>query len=454
MGILEQIHNLTNSALPSSHAAYHKWRGVVLPTDIFLTGSVRFARKIGGVLPTILPFNYAELSQDVAFNARSIFFKTFPTPSISLGTILRMNRRERVIVEDFNEDNNEVYLTRGVQATYVADTPVEVYAQPIEADGSYTAATTTINVDSEWKIYPGDVLVFGFTEIGVTLATETAFVGGVYSYQVILESGIPTDIDDGDEVLLRAYPAYESEVRTVPTSAGVLTGAGIGPFVLDWVSGTLVTSPDIEETMYVYLLTSAGTVIQEGVFNKNDLVLRAPLRADYPLFWNVERGSINWNGTLFRATTDDRGKFHVFKKLVPHFPTDQVNQWNIQVTNNSGADVTVFTELEPNPKQTHVVPDGGITTISVLLDPADQPAERVHLRVDSGSNAGAHIWFGNWNLITPRVETLRYHVVARTSGEFNYACSGLMVKPYFLTIDYLTARLDYGGVLDGGRLLL
>ena len=452
MGILEQIHNLTNSALSTAHVGYHVWRGLMLPIDIFLTGSVRFARKVGNVLPTILPFNYSTLSQDTTLADRTIFLESFPTASITLGTRVRINRREILVVEDFNAENNELLLTTGIQASYPEGTPVEVYGQPIESDGSYSLGTTTINVDSPWKIYAGDVLVFTYTEVNVTAAVLTATVGTTYSYQITLETGVPYDVADGALILLRAYPAYESETKVVPTVPGVLYSSGIGPFVVDWVSGPLLTDTVADETMYIYLQTAAGTVIQEGIFDKNSLVLRAPIKADYPLFWDIEQGRINWDGTQFHAYTDDDGKFHIFKKLVPNFPVDQVNQWNIQVTPD--ADVNVFVQLEPNASQMYTLTGGVTTTINVLLPTTDEPVERVHLLVDSGSNDGVRVRFNDWNLITPRVETVKYNVVCRVTGDYNYACSGLFVKPMFYTIDLLKTRLDFTAALDGGRLLL
>jgi len=451
MGNLEQIHNLTNSSLPTSHVGFHVWRGLTLPTDIFLSGSARFARKTGNFLPTLLPFNFARLSQAVKLNDQVIFLDNFPTPSITLGTRIRINRRETKVVEDFNQENNELLLSTGIQAAYPSYTPVEVYGQPIESDGNYLAGEVTINIDSVWKIYPGDVLVFGVAEIDVIASTITATVGDIYSYQITLKEGIPTDLEHQGLVLLRAYPAYESEVRALPTTPGVLT-SGVGPFVVDWVSGPLLTGTQIEETMYVYLQTASGIVLQENIFNKNDLVLRAPIQANYPLFWDVGRGKINWDGSRFHAYTDTESKFHIFKKLVPNFPTDQVNQWNIQVEPDN--DVNIFVEFEPNVSQSYALTGGVVTTINLLLDPTDQPAERVHIRIDSGANPETLIKFNDWNLITPQVETLKYHVVSKVTGTYNYACSGLFIKPMFLSIDLLKARLDYTAMLNGGRLLL
>lgn len=455
MGILEQIHNLTNSSLPSSHVGYHKFRGIILPTDLFLSGSVRFARKIGNILPTILPNNFAKLYQEAKLNDQNLFLDYFPASSLTFGTRIRVNRREVKIVEDYNPDNNEILLTTGVQATYPENTPIEIYGQPIESDGAYPTGTTTINVDSTWKIYPGDVLVFTAAEIGVTAANLTATVGSppTYSYQLTLDTPIPYDLEDRSPLLLRAYPAYESEIRVLPTLPGVLTSSGIGPFVLDWVSGPLLTETTAEETMYLQLMTSAGLILEEGIFSKNDLVLRAPLQADYPLFWDIGRGKVNWDGSRFQAYTDDKGKFHIFKKLVPTFPTDQVNQWNIQV--EPDLDVNLFVQLDPNTKQSYSLTGGVISTINVLLNPTDSPAERIHIWIDSGeSNPNTRIRFNDWNPVESQVETVKYTNVTKVVGRYNYAVSGLFVKPMFQNIDSLKIRLDYAGDLDGGRLVL
>ncbi len=120
--------------------------------------------------------------------------------------------------------------------------------------------------------------------------------------------------------------------------------------------------------------------------------------------------------------------------------------WNFQIT--SEYDALLRVRLYPNAWQDYNLVAGVASTISVTLAPTDDPIERFDILLKS--TAGSEIQMGDWNIRGARVSALQHSYVAHVMGDYNFASSGLMVKPLFHSLEDLRVRYDNGDVFDAG----
>ena len=143
MGRLRKIFELANAKLPSYNSAFVKARGVALPLDTFLSGRMRFARKIGSPLPIWLPENQMVLSSRASATKNRLEFEE-PNPWITLGSRLRINPGSFVIVDDILEGGRVVITKDPLITSYPSGTTVDLYGHPLETNGTYSPASTPV----------------------------------------------------------------------------------------------------------------------------------------------------------------------------------------------------------------------------------------------------------------------------------------------------------------------
>jgi hypothetical protein len=231
-----------------------------------------------------------------------------------------------------------------------------------------------------------------------------------------------------------------------------------GPMVLDRVSGTLVGEEEFEEFATVTLLGSNFQPIEDPItIGKNFPVIRLSIPADALLFWDRAEGKLNWNGTATCLTLVDDGSglgvARLVKRLEPAMPTGQVEQWRIQVkvVAQPGADPTfLIVQVEPGVVQEFPLVNNGQISVAVLFP----PTAAVRMNVAARGTPGTRVELGSWNIIGSQAKALDYSIVCRTDGNFRWATSGFIVKPYFLNLDYVKARFDTGPAFDSGFLML
>ncbi len=202
-------------------------------------------------------------------------------------------------------DDLSITITDDLPATYTADTPIIFYAYPVETNGAYPLPGDAyrIVVTTKWRIFIGDVLGIEATEgllnsmgqYGVTEATQTAFDGTYYTYELVVNEPIVRPMVDGDRLFLVCNIGYESEDLRIPTSVGSYYSV-VGPFLVDWFSGELLDNVFCEEIYALETYNAAGNVIDSiRQVEKNTPVIDAPMQASFPLFWRCVRGSLKYS---------------------------------------------------------------------------------------------------------------------------------------------------------------
>jgi len=449
VGRLSRIKELFNRQLPAYTDGNPIFRGIAFPIDDFLRGKVRFAKKIGAFLPIYVPNNSFKLTRIITPPVEQIFVDTI-IPGLRINSLISIADRELAKVEDFDDSAGVISLTDKVRASYIEGTRITLFAVPIFSNGANLSGATTITIRSEFIVLPGDELIIqvgslieAFETISIATSTQTGTSGSDLLYTVTLNTALPKDFVDDDELLLRAHPAYQSEQILLPTSQTS------GPFLYDYVSGALIDSAfPISEVLTVELLDIAGnTLIGPSTSPKNTLVARLPVRNDMFLFWDILEGRINYDGSQNKTIliTNDLGRASIIQHTIPNIDPD--NTWLAGFV--ADKDCTVLVQFGDDNTPTSIPLIAGIlNTSSVGVPLGDASAEYINVSVIGDPNTVVHC--SDWTVEGIRISKIKYSVVAQVSGFYTWASTGLILKPMFLNLDQVTAVNDFSTFNNGG----
>jgi hypothetical protein len=323
--LLQTLKDVANRQLYKGEQIHFVPRGLVYPLDFGALGQIRFGKKAGADLPLLAPSNQFELVQFAPWHTNSLVLNE-PPLWIAPGGYVSIGERELHEVDDVSD--NVVFTITQLLADHEAGTRIFHYSNPITVEGSYVSGSTTINIDSQTFLNRGDVVAIdrqlgdvaiSFTEHLILDLDLSSYSGGVYQYQLFLDSAIPRDLVDGEAIQLRAYLGYQSQILPIPVNMG-LQRTVVGPFLLDWVSAPLRNKLQFAETQTVQLYDLNRQALGgPRTSQKNDYVLAEPIRADQLLFWQKVYGSINYDGKLqqFVGIADYAGRWRLKSKLVP-----------------------------------------------------------------------------------------------------------------------------------------
>jgi hypothetical protein len=292
-------------------------RGLAYPLDPFLLGTPRFASKLGFEYAVLTPDNRFTLTEDALFLTDRITVDRAPA---WIGELHQ--------VEDVS--GTTIILASSLLADHLANSYVYHHCATITVEGAYAIDQTTINVDlpAAWFLTPGDVLcisfdpavnVLAFNEYQVLTTAKIGTTAGITQWLVTLNIGLHRALTDGEEIGLRAYPAYSSRPLKVPQANEALIGV-TGPYLFDWTSVPFVDRLDVPEYQTLQFLDN--TLIPTGSpvsVQKNTYILDAPIRADQFFFWDVVAGGVNYDYSPKRVlgTYDDNGWFWIKHNAVP-----------------------------------------------------------------------------------------------------------------------------------------
>ena len=457
MGKLKRIQDTISGKLPSYNSAFLKVRGLAFPLDVFLTGTVRFARKLGSLLPVWIPDNATTLSEAASTKNNKLLFSYMPSWVVP-GSKLRLGQQVFAFVDDVIAGG--VFLTENPTIELAAGASVELYGHPLEMAASYPgtpeAPVNIVIVASDYKIYPGDMLNIGAFDHEISATSGPVIRGdGRFQYQLTVIEGITSNLDLGrqDQAYLRAYPAYESQQLKTPTIPGTLI-SNIGPFLYDRVSGPFFTDLNVEEVDIVTVYDSSGAQLSTSKMAKNALIYNASISADAMLFWDKSEGSIQWDGNrqAFKAITSAAGLFHLHYQCEPNIPVGQVTfSWKINV--EAEVDTTMIVELEPNINQVFNLVGGEKTSVEVLFPLDDLDIQHIHVLFNTEAvNPGKAVYIRSWETTTPTVGSISHATIAKVTGQFVWGSSGVFAKPYMLKLDYLKASADLFAKFNQGMI--
>lgn len=463
MARIKKIHDIINGKLPSYNSAFLKVRGLAFPLDIFLKGRNRFSRKIGDNLAIWLPDNHTTLASTLSSSQTKAVLK-LPLNWAVPGSKLLLNSQIYVYIEDVVDDGYGLLLTDKSPVTISENSDVVLYGHPLEVLGNYPGTSeapvgniTHITVKSDHKIYLTDELNVGSFSYTVTFSQldPDLLPDGRFKYNIKVTPGIPENLTDGsvDQVYLRAHPAYESPLLSVPTTSNTIIGS-IGPFVYDRVSGPFFTDMNVEETDVVTTYDTNGEPINSSIIlSKNALIPNIPISADSFLFWDKVRGRIQWDGNrkAFKSITDSSGVSHITYQCIPYIDPGNVTSWNCAIETTVATKMVV--ELEPNIKQEFTLPAGVQTAVDIQFPVTDLPIERIHVLFIT-EEPNSDVYMRSWQMNTATVGTISHATIVKVSGTSVWASSGVMVKPYFLLLAYIKAQVDLLAKLDAGLLAL
>jgi hypothetical protein len=149
MGRVRKLFDLVNGKLPSYNSAFLKLRGIAHPLDVFLSGRLRFARKVGSPLPIWLPDNQTTLASAVSPTKDQISVSELIS-WIQPGSKLLIDGRAFAYVDDVLNSGMTFLLTEPLITGYPAGTTVDLYGHPLELNGTYVPPVVTTHVPDDF----------------------------------------------------------------------------------------------------------------------------------------------------------------------------------------------------------------------------------------------------------------------------------------------------------------
>lgn len=342
----------------------------------------------------------------------------------------------------------------------------------------------TLTVSSTVKIFPHDDLTFRFGAFEIQTAVLVNYVAPNYIYNLALLPNVRLpppapagkSVQDGygpvvgDTIYLRCWPVYESQILPLPVIPPQDTN--FGPFCADWLSGTVTELTVYDEFMSLTQHDGALNPIITEEVQKNHVVMREPVRSDAVLFWDILRGSVNWNGQETLVKTDgvsadepQVGEFQAhYKCVVPLNKDGQITSWRIRFTNPNTQAARVVITLEPTAPQVFDVPAQTTQYLKVLVS-ANPLVTRIFFAVIPvipevnnptvlvpGGTLTDWCRIGGWSIDGSICQFVSYRLLAKVDSRFRWASTGLFCKPIFLNIEYLRSRLDLSANVNNGKI--
>lgn len=155
MGIPSSIRDFTQKIMPHFAAGHERYRGQSHPLDIFATGTIRFAKKLGSQLPVLVADNSMMLADRVASLSTSL-----PVDHLlnwmELGGFVSIAGREIAMITDWDTDGKIIQIDTPTKEFHDVRDMVFFYSAPIEVIGTYTEGATVIIVKTKHILVIGD----------------------------------------------------------------------------------------------------------------------------------------------------------------------------------------------------------------------------------------------------------------------------------------------------------
>lgn len=388
-GLLRTMTDAVHRQMLEGSGAHFRVRGIAVPLDPYLEGTIRTGRKVEFQMPLIVPDNKYTLEEDAVFDTDRVIVDREPA-WMNAGGYVTIGGRELHEIEDVSDTT--IILATKLLADHETGLAVYHYSEPIFVEGAYAAGQTIINVDVPYFLVRGDVigitpdatLNISFVEYRITDLKYVGVSGGLHQYQITLDRAIHRALVDDEVIQMRAYPAYVSPVLNVPQPPSVLPV--VGPYLVDWLSMPFLNDMDVDEYQTLQRYNDVHLPIgAPELVDKNYQVLHVPIRADQFLWWEKIAGSIKYDGGLNRlvAIPDADERWNLQYTCVPPIEVPFINAKGLIVTvptaqlaNNEGFRMTddvdsVVFEYQVDGTYTKTAEAAATGTITVNVIPLD-----------------------------------------------------------------------------------
>lgn len=504
---LDSLEETLNRQLPLWSSARLIPRGLLLPLDPYLSGTARAAKKVGEVLPVLVPNNTATTSTEIQPSDVKIYLNVNTLFYLKPGFLISLNNEK--VIEITKIAGLEITLSEKAGLNLPAGSTVSVYAFPAKILGDFIVPNpplprpNVIEIKTSVELMEGDFIDIpsghgGFNEYEIVtihaarksrdpIDAEFPYIWAIEISQVAIPdippeiadsiqtlTGIPRNLIDGETIYLRAFPAYFSKQIVAQPRYFHIPTATIGPYLLDRVSGLVNDNPesappsesdpvgdnivDVDEITEIEFLRGDSSLTktvklkvgeQFPVWNQN-------IESEHLVMWDVLRGQLDFAQGFMVMNLDEHGYAEVFTKLVPSIDHTAVDAPIFTINTQSTSEYNVCIELYPNASVTKTAVVSSTDTnfysdSAVLhLDPSGEAPTAFKISVAGlpGQQVGVHSIISS----LPSVAKIRYKILARTVGNYHWASSGLLQKPMWMSA-YLTDGYGLRVPLDGGKIM-
>jgi hypothetical protein len=369
--VLREIRDTITKALPLLAVGHVRHRGMAIPIDPFMKGTLRFASAVGTESPVWRPDNVARITSQVGSQSTSLPVDRI-WKDLQLNSIILLNSLRHLVV-DFDRSDPENYsllVSDSTTQLLTADTKIYLWAFPVEVEGAATEGSTTIRVSSALHLGRGDQLevptdpsnstywklTAKFTVTQVDLVEEDA---EGFKYTLTLDNGLPRAVSSDETLFVRAFPGYFNGYLPIPT-VGAARFNVVGPFLIDFLGGSLITGTRYEEFVNLKLLRADGSSLTplSRFGDHNVQVNRMPISQDQFLFWRLLEGEMDYDGERVVCTFDANDHWRLVHRAGPHMDSPGAFAEGAVLA-------TVPSELDNN--EWFSLPDGSLTQVFEFL---------------------------------------------------------------------------------------
>ena len=471
MNKLSKIEQIINSTI--NHYSHVKLfpRGIPRFVDPLLRGVIRFGKRTGSTIGVINPDNTftfdvlpIRLDNKVTLSRTTEWIT--PDCILSLGPNRATHTVDDVI-------DNTLLLKEQLNIEFSKEDVALLYAVPMLMYQDQAVGDTEVWVKSKYPLANGDILVYKQTDSLLQSLNEVKILEAVrrtepdqfdtyYTivYKITLEKPITRGFLKDAMAYMRAFPAYFSQTINVPNS--IYTNEPVGPFLLDTMSGGILEGKDYDEYLSYRTLNRTGGYIlgtknKYVTVNKNYLVLKRPVAAHVPGFWELAEGSVRFSPNKILFKTDPiKNVFCLGLKCVPYLPsnfvvteTGEVKSFRWLLNVSSTNDCSIRFIFYPNEPIEFILKSGVSQDITLEIPTNNEITD---IEINISSEFSCQVSLSDWTHLDGTVEQMEYALVSHATGIATWQSSGLMIKPMFLGSEYLKMVYDSGHEYDSGKI--
>ena len=134
-------------------------------------------------------------------------------------------------------------------------------------------------------------------------------------------------------------------------------------------------------------------------------------------------------------------------------------EWQVSAVADAD-DVQIVVKLGEEEKQVFNLPSAGVAQILTIRAETETEIDAIHVTARRADDSGGAfiVQMGDWQPRGGVTSALRYTLTTAAEVDYDWASSGLLLKPMWPTIELLRARLDgesiFSRYLDNGRMLV